>query len=69
MVDIEDDKREWFVRVTLLKKDCPYRLYPVQSAFCPTTYVGCCNPITSHPASEIRCSLEFCPYKVTELRG
>jgi hypothetical protein len=59
MVDIEDDKRDWFIRITLLKKDCPYR-------FCPANYVGCRNPITSHPASESRCSLEFCPYRVME---
>ena len=68
-MDVEDDERNWFVRITLQKKDCPYRLYPIASAFCPTNYVGCGNPITSHPASESRCSLEFCPYKVTELRG
>jgi hypothetical protein len=55
MVNVIEDNRNWWIKLSLQKKQCPYRYYPAN-------IIGCKNPLT--PNEE--CNMESCPYRVKE---
>lgn len=52
MVNVVEDTREWFIRITLNKIDCPKRYFPGNMVWCKLT--------------DKECSKFLCPLKIPD---